>query len=226
MFSHFYFVRFIIVEEEIAILSEIDDEVKQDELFAFIKKYAKLISTLIVACIIGILAYFSWDQRQKKEFEAATQGILTAITGPIDNSVALLEKVANTSTTKISKIADLIYVSNAIKNNPSQLENFEKMSAMMQKYASSGDILLADLATVIYASYSPKPYLELINLLQDACKPNRPYRPVAMELTGIFYLKIQNTQAAIRCFEQIIEDKNTPSDMKNRISVMLAHIKK
>ena len=77
-----------------SIIREINEELKNDRLMEFFKKYKDAILVTVAVAVIGILAYSSWYNRRNQQKEEITNAILEDIQTPTKSSSLLIDALA------------------------------------------------------------------------------------------------------------------------------------
>jgi len=204
-----------------ALIREVDDAVRQDDMFSFWTKYGRLV---LVAVVLALLAFGGWllwknhrtsvAQANSEQFatllksaEAATldQPVydkLIAEGGPGYKSQAEMVKAALAAGKGDDKTAIAAY--DAILNDPDALQPI-KDAALIRKTAVSFDSMKPD---------------QVVAALRGLAAPGNPWFGSAGELTGIAYLKMGRRDLAGEMFASLTRDPTVPDTIKLRAGQM------
>jgi hypothetical protein len=206
-----------------SIIEEINEEVKNDQMLAFLKKNKDAILATIVAIVIGIFAYSSWHSRKNAQMEEITNALLETLQSSVDKDSAIIEKLAEDAPSELKPILAIMKSGKKLYEFKDMLANSEALLSLTQKHGV--DIVWKDLATIICVSYRLKPTEELLKLLEPLAGEGRPFRFTAMEFIAMLYESQANHEKALENLKKIVDNVEAPRSMKRRASMLLNHIK-
>jgi hypothetical protein len=212
------------VSEEInSIIDEINEELKNDQLLAFLKKHKDLIIATVVIIVIGILAYSSWYSRRKQQMAEITNTLVEVLQSPTAERHIIMDKMIEDAPSELIPILTILKLGRNLSRLKDVVENSGALLELSKKRGI--DIVWKDLATIIYVSYGLKTAGELIELLHPLTNDGRPFRFIALEFTAMNYEKLGNHEKAKEILKQIIASSEAPKTLKKRVSILLSHIK-
>ncbi|MDR0677297.1 MAG: hypothetical protein LBF57_01300 [Holosporaceae bacterium] len=209
-------------EEINSILQEINEEIKNDQLLVFIKKYRNAIVSFVVVTVIGILAYSSWHLRKVRKMEGITNALLNIIQKPSSSSNLIVEELAKDAPFELKPILEIIKSGRNLfdfKEIPASSE------ALLELTKKGGvDVVWKDLAIIIYTSYRFKPAEELIKLLEPLTADNRPFRFMAIEFIAMNYEELGKHDKASEYLQKISSNTEAPKTQKKRVAILANYI--
>ena len=210
------------VEEE-ALLREVDDAVRQDELAAFGRRYGLPIGIAVVLLIAGFGGYLFWQHHADEAREKNSEQIVTAL----DDMQANNLQQAQTKLTPV--IAD---------GSPAARSTARLLSAAIAVQDSKPDEAVKMLSAIVADSDAPQPMRDLalvrkvtlqydgmdksqvIAALSQLAVPGNPYFGSAGELTAMAYLEQGKKQEAGKMFAAIAKDSSVGSSIRSRARQM------
>lgn len=211
------------IEDSVAIIEEIDEEIKQDEMVAFVRKHSNAVVGGLVAVIVGIVMYSTWHERRNKKMEDITNALLTIIQNPSSGDNLMLGKLIESAPSELKPILTLIKRGRQVMLGGANEEDLKPILELANR--GGVDIVWRDLAMLIYVSYSSKPSEELIKLLEPLATPERPFKFSAMEFIAMFHMNAGETEKALKCLNDIVNNPESPKTMKERIKTLAQHIR-
>lgn len=209
--------------EENSIFDEINEELKNEQLFAFMKKYHKAILSVVAASVVGIIAYSSWHSRKNRQMEETSLTLLNVLQNPSEKDDMVISELLSQAPAELKPVLSIIRSGKKLMSRAGVEKSMESLLELSQKHGV--DIIWRDLALLIYVSYSVRPADELISLLQPLTSADRPLRFSAIEFTGVIHAKVGNYDEALKNFNVILGSKEAPEHLKQRVSMLVGHIK-
>lgn len=210
--------------EDISIFKEIEEELKQDATYAFVKKHAKEIVLVLAIIVVCIIAYASWHNRRNRQMELITTNLLSILQTPtLVRHDAVLESLSQDAPAELKPIVTLMKYGRKLANSQDTFKNANELLDFAQK--GGIDIVWRDLAVIIYASYNINTSEKLFELLEPLTKVGRPFRLSAIEMIASIYEEEGNIERACEYLKQIVDDVSAPDTMKARISRQLNYLK-
>ena len=205
--------------EEEALLREVDDAVRQDDLVEFGRRFGVPIAILVVLLIAAFGGYLYWQHRQNVELEKNSEQIVTALDQAQANNMQQAD-------------ADLAPV---IKDgSPAARSTARLLSAALAVENSKPDEAVKTLAGIVADPKAPQPMRDLalvrkvtlqfdtmdkskvISTLSQLAVPGNPYFGSAGELTAMAYLEQGKKQEAGKMFAAIAKDKDVAESIRSR----------
>jgi hypothetical protein len=212
------------VSEEInSIIEEINEEIKNDQLLTFLKKYKNAIFTTVAAVVVGILIYSSWYSRKTKQMEEITNVLLEELQSPMKKDSLVIEELLKDAPSELRPILSVMKFGKKLHDFKDMIENSEALLSLTKKHGV--DIVWKDLATIICVSYRLKPTEELIKLLEPLTEKGRPFRFTAIEFIAMNYESLGDHEKARETLEKIVQSNEAPKTAKKRVSMLLSYLK-
>lgn len=207
-----------------SVLKEIEEEVKQEELYKFFQKHQRAIGWGIVLIMVFIFGYSSWYNRRNLEMENATTKLVEILQTPtLRKHDATLAGLLKDAPAEMQPILTLIKSGRKLATLEEVYDNSDVLLALSKR--KNVNIVWRDIAVIIYASYHLASNKELIELLKPLTAEGRPFRLSAFEMIALFQEKEGNHEEACRALEAILADKKTPKTMHKRISMLLNYLR-
>jgi hypothetical protein len=204
------------------IFDEIDEEMKQDRAKAVWLRYGKYLAAAAAAVVLGVGAsqgFSAWKQSQAEAAANAYQQALSA-----EDAVSALQG-------ELAGLSDGYGVLARFRIAAGKAEAGDAAGAEADYLALATDTSLSNLyreaATLLSAMNAPdtaKPS-DLQDRLAPIAEGTSPWRPLALELSAAFDLKIGNRDAALAKLQSIIEMEETPAELRQR-AAQLAEVLK
>ncbi|MDR0632057.1 MAG: hypothetical protein LBF54_02365 [Holosporaceae bacterium] len=210
-------------EEINSIIEEINEEIKNDQLLTFLKKYKNAIFTTVAAVVVGILIYSSWYSRKTKQMEEITNVLLEELQSPMKKDSLVIEELLKDAPSELRPILSVMKFGKKLHDFKDMIENSEALLSLTKKHGV--DIVWKDLATIICVSYRLKPTEELIKLLEPLTEKGRPFRFTAIEFIAMNYESLGDHEKARETLEKIVQSNEAPKTAKKRVSMLLSYLK-
>lgn len=205
-----------------ALLREVDDAVRQDQLLGIWNRFGRWIVGLIV---VGLAAFGGWlywnhhSQQQSGEIaEQAQKAIETAGRGGAPDAKDL-EALAQASQPGYRAMAMLVRAGVAARN-----DDVGSAANLYGKIASDDDLPqpYRDLATVrqVALQFDQLKPAEVIERLKPLAVEGNPWFGSAGEMTAIAYMKMSKKDMAAPLFAAIAKDEKAPETLRSRARQM------
>ena len=210
------------------VFNEVNEELKQDQLFLFFKKYGKIIIAIIILALIGFGFYHFLDSRANKAYESETQTLITILNSDAatkDNA----QKIADLKTLSEEKNLKLSYLVNLfILNAYGEQNQLDQIDVQIENIINDPNApkLYADFAALLKGMNA----LELNDLdqaesyLSVVLHPENPWFFSGTELMGFTYLQKNDPAKAESYFRTLLESPETPNLIRERASQALSVI--
>lgn len=207
-----------------SVLKEIEEEVKQEELYKFFRKHQQAIGWGLLVIVLFIFGYSSWYNRRNREMESATTTLVEILQTPtLRKHDATLAGLLRDAPAEMKPILTLIKSGRKLASLEEVYDNSDALLALSRN--QNVHVVWRDIAVIICASYHLASNKELIDMLKPLTAEGRPFRLSALEMMAIFYEKEGNHEEAFRCLESILADKKTPNTMHKRIGMLLNYLR-
>ncbi|MDR2724362.1 MAG: hypothetical protein LBB25_04150 [Holosporaceae bacterium] len=206
-----------------SIIEEINEELKNDQLLAFLKKHKNIVLVTISISVIGILAYSSWYIRKMEQKEEITNALLNELQFSTRKDSSIIDGLIENAPAELKPFLLIIKSGKQLSDFKDMLKNADALLSLPKKHGV--DQMWKDLAVIIYVSYRLKSADELIKLLEPLAEKNRPFRFTALELLAMNYKTQGDYDKAQENLKKIIKDNEAPNTMKKRVGLLLSHMK-
>ena len=202
-----------------AVLQEVDEAVRKDDLKLWWNRYGTLVVAGAVAVVVAVAGTVGWrqyDAGQRAAASAAYSMALAKIGPDVAAARAELEKQATDAREPYRSLAALIVA----QLQPTPEEQVAALSAVAAKLTVPE---LADLAKVIAALKSvdtPKAD-EMAAKLDSLAGPDRPFRISVREVQALAAVRKGDAKRARELWGEIAKDPGTPQGAAQRASAML-----
>ena len=210
-------------DDNFAMFEEINEELKHDKMVAFVRQNSKMIVSVLVAIVLGIIIYSTWQDRQKRKMEDITNALLTVVQNPSSKDDLMLGKLLESAPAELRPVLMLMKSGKQLMMGESPEKTLQPILDLANRRGV--DLIWRDLALLIYASYSTKPSQELIKMLEPLTENKRPFRFTAMEFIAMAYINDGKSETAIEYLEKILNNSEAPKSMKERIAVLSQYVK-
>jgi len=204
------------------IFDEVSEELKQDQLIQFWKKYSKYFISIALVLIISFLGYFFYNQWKQKMLENSSSQYFSAIkkleNKEFESSLEDFSKGVNENN-RGYKILSLFGLAEA---------NFKlgKINEMILNYETiynnqDIDIYYRDLARLLTVmKNNTRPFDEQINILQPILNSPSKLQLLASELKILLMIKFNKIDDAKESIDQLLSRSEISSEQKNRLDLI------
>lgn len=202
---------------------EINEELKHDQMVAFVRQNLKMIVSILVTVILGIIIYSTWQDRQKRKMEDITNALLTVVQNPSSKDERMLGKLLESAPAELRPVLMLMKSGKQLMMGESAEKTLQPILDLSNRRGV--DIIWRDLAVLIYASYSTKSSQELVKMLEPLTEEKRPFRFSAMEFIAMAYINDGKGETAVEYLEKILNNNEAPKSMRERITILSQYVK-
>lgn len=209
--------------EEEALLREVDDAVRQDDLVSFGQRYGRQLALAAAVLVLGFGGFLFWQSRQ----EAALNGESEAVIAALDQAQAGNFAAAGTAASGLvgqgaegpAASARLIAAGAAVEQGQTE-EAVKQLGALAAD--GSAPQAMRDLATLrlVALQYDRMDRGQVIARLGPLAKPDNPWFGSAGELVAMAYLDQGKRAEAGSLFSQIARDEAVPDPIRSRARQM------
>ena len=204
------------------IFDEVSEELKQDQLIQFWKKYSKYFISIALVLIISFLGYFFYNQWKQKMLENSSSQYFSAIkkleNKEFESSLEDFSKGVNENN-RGYKILSLFGLAEA---------NFKlgKINEMILNYETiynnqDIDIYYRDLARLLTVmKNNTRPFDEQVNILQPILNSPSKLQLLASELKILLMINFNKIDDAKKSIDQLLSRSEISSEQKNRLDLI------
>ena len=204
------------------IFDEVSEELKQDQLIQFWKKYSKYFISIALVLIISFLGYFFYNQWKQKMLENSSSQYFSAIkkleNKEFESSLEDFSKGINENN-RGYKILSLFGLAEA---------NFKlgKINEMILNYETiynnqDIDIYYRDLARLLTVmKNNTRPFDEQINILQPILNSPSKLQLLASELKILLMIQFNKLDDAKESIDQLLSRSEISFEQKNRLDLI------
>lgn len=213
------------------IFEEVNEEVRQEKILAFWKKWSPYIAATVVGVLFVSLVYIGWDyyraQARSQLAHKYTKALMLGSEGRLDESQKLLQELQNKSGSQYGTLARLSEALVAIKESREQDAVRIYNDVSKDKSVESS---LRNFAALQSAKYLLKEgkldesKMILSALTKLGNEGNAAWRPMAMELEGILLMKQGKPEEAYKVFYNLSFSKTISPNMQNRVTIMKSYL--
>lgn len=204
-----------------ALLREVDDAVRQDDLVSFWRTYGKLLAAAVVLGLAAFGGWLLWQNQQVKAAEARSvelSNLLKAAQGATLDQPVYNRLVADGGPGYRAQ-AELIKAALAAGrgDDKTATETYQAVIGDAGALAPMKDAALLRKTALGFDSMTPE---AVVAALKDLAVPGNPWFGSAGELTAIAYLKMGRRDQAGQLFATISRDPPVPESIKLRAGQM------
>lgn len=204
-------------------LREVDDALREDQVFTALQKYGKPVGAAIAAGLLGLAGWLWYDNH--KASTSGEQG--EVLTKALDNIEARNLKAATDEVAPLAKDGTDGYRAAARMLSAGVLVEQGKTAEAAKAFAAiaaDGDAPQAyrDLATIreVSLTFDQIGPAKVVERLKPLAVPGNPWFGSAGELVAMAYVKQGNNELAGALFAQIAKDKTVPDSLRRRTRQM------
>lgn len=209
----------IAAAQDEALLREVDDAVRQDDMAEFGRRYGRPVLGVVVGGLALFGGYLWWDARQEAAMEASSEKLVSAMdqidAGNLQSARESLDAVAagdNAGT----RAAALVLQGGALAQRgdlAGAAEAFGKVATDTGAPKAYRDLALVRQVEVQFDTMNPA---EVIARLKPIAVPGQPFFGRAGELVAMAYLEQGKQKEAGALFGQIARDEDVPETLRSR----------
>ncbi len=207
------------------LMTEIEDDLRGEELEKIWKKYGNVIIGAAIAMVIAVGGWQLWrqDVEQKKvelaqQYESATKLLQD---GKFDEAMTAYAAIADKKGQGYGALAQLQTATLALRKNdlPGTLAAYKSLAA-----DDKADPLFRDLATVLRVMHGldTENPVELEAALRPLLDPSNPFATSATELTALLAYKQGDSARAQKLVEGLAADPKAPAGLRQRAEELAA----
>ncbi len=204
-----------------ALIREVDDAVRQDDLLHFWQRWGKAVIVLVV---LGLMAFGGWLLWQNHRHSQADQAgeqlsvLLKAAQGaPLD--AQLLDTLRKSGFGGQTAAANTLKagLTSGAGDTKTAIAEFDAIIADKSAPQAYRDLALLR-RTIL--TFDATPPAKVIEALAPLAQPGKPFFGSAAEVTAAAQLKLNQTKAAANTYAEITRDKTAPVNIRVRAAQM------
>jgi hypothetical protein len=200
-------------------IDEVNEELKRDRLFAFMRKWA-WVAVLAVVLIVGGAAFNEWRKAQN---EARAQAFGDAIVAALESPESDAQRTALS----------------AIEAEGDRAGILNLLMAAIALQAEDREAAMAALATVEDNAELPRSYRQIAalkrviiggnaipmdqreNILNGLATPGQPFRPLALEQLALLALEAGDRETALDRALALLQEPDVTQGLRRRVSQLI-----
>lgn len=204
--------------EKDALLREVDEAVRQDEVGTIVRKHGWKIGGGLALALAAFGGWLFWTDRQEARLEEKSEQLVTAL----DQLDAGQIEAADKQLADLSQGSSATAVSARLTRAAIALRQNRRQDAvnLLESIASDADAPRAyrDLATirVVAVQFDQMQPQQVIDRLKPLATPGNPWFGSAGELVAMAYLAQGKEELAGPLFAAIAKDENVPQTLRSR----------
>lgn len=209
--------------EEEALLREVDDAVRQDDLASFGKRYGRQLVIGIAVLVVGFGGYLFWESRQHASLEDESNAVIVSLdnaqAGNLASAVTGASSLIGQGADGPESSARLIAAGAAVEQN--NLPEAEKqLSAIANDTAAPQ--AMRDLASIrlVALKFDEMDKGQVVSRLAPLAKPDNPWFGSAGELVAMAYLDQGKKAEAGKLFSTLANTVTVPEPIRARARQM------
>lgn len=205
--------------EEEALLREVDEAVRQDDLASFGQRYGRTLAIGAGVLILGFGGFLFWQDRQDAARERQSETIITALdqmqAGNLPAAASGVEAVAQDGAPGPNASARLLQAGAAMAQG-NAADAAARLTALSQD--GSAPQPLRDLARIrlVAMQFDSMDKAQVISQLGPLARPDNPWFASAGELVAMAYLEQGKRAEAGRLFAEISKSTTAPESVRSR----------
>ncbi len=207
------------------LMSEIEEDLRDEEIAKIWKQYGNLIIAVIVVGIVSVIGWQLWKQNQDakqaeltRQYEVASNLVRD---GKFDEAMTAYAAVADKHSGGLAALSQLQKAALAIEKGDSAgaLATYKAL-----ENDASADALFRDLAAVFYTLHAidTENALQLEANLKPLLDPANPLRHSALELTALLAGKQGDVARGLKIAEELSADPKAPQGVRQRAEELAA----
>ena len=203
------------------LFSEIDEDLRRDQLKKLWDRYSLHFIALIVLIVVGVGGWRAYQYFENQKAEAAGKAFeaAVALTDPAQAQAAF-DKIASSNAQGYGALARLHAAAEAAKQDSKKgVAAFDAIANDRNAAASIREIARLRAAGLMLDT---APYDEIEKRLSDEASGTHTFRHSARELLALSAWRAKNTDAARRWLDMIGDDPQSPATLRRRAEALLA----
>lgn len=205
-------------------IDEVNEELKRDRLFAFMRRYG----WILILLVLGVVGGAAWNEWSKAQATARAQALGDSIvaalepTDPAERRAGLARLAAEQSTVAAhAGLLNLLLAAEALEAG----ERTQALAALAQVADDAALPVsyrhLATLKRVIAATESDIPLADRQALLAPLAAPGAPFRPLALEQQALLRLEAGDRAGALTDLSALLQEAEVSPILRARIEQVI-----
>lgn len=204
-----------------AFIMEVDEEVKNENLKAFWKKYGLFIVLFVALVLSATVSFETIKNWRENQFKAKTDAYIAAnYQQTAQEMIAALEKIAVGNNGIYSELARIQIADLLLQENKT-----EEAIAMLQTLATNDELnpRIKNLAAIKLAAQKidSATRSEIESLLTPVVAADDSWTPIAQEYIALAAVKEGDVETARNLYKTILQNGQISEEFKNRVQDML-----
>jgi hypothetical protein len=210
--------------ERDALMREVDEELRRDQLKKMWDEYGTYILAGAVAVLLGVGGYKWWEGRKAAAAERAgaqfEQALELATTGKSDEAQKLLKSIGSSGSAGYAMLSELALAGQAVKAGNAEAA----IAAYEAAAARASDPTVKDFARLqsVSLKIDSADFTEVQNRLNDLVADKNPWRYMARELVGISAVRAGRLDDARNMLAPLAADPRAPAAVRERAGALMA----
>jgi len=198
---------------------EVDENLRRDQMAARAKRFAGVAIAAVVLFLGAVAAFLYWQDRQRKQAEAATEQLRLTLQDVGANKMAAapaqLDALRKSDSDGVTAVAGLSRAALALQQGNRKLAatTYAEMAANEELAKPFRDLALVRGTALDYDTLKPD---EVIARLQPLATPGQPFFGSAGEMVGMALIAKGQKSAAAQLFAKMAADPSVPDTLRTR----------
>ena len=198
---------------------EVDENLRRDQMAARAKRFAGVAIAAVVLFLVAVAAYLYWQDRQRKQAEAATEQLTLTLQDVGANKMAAapaqLDALRQADSDGVTALAGLSRAALALQQGNRKLAaaTYAEIAANEELAKPFRDLALVRGTALDYDTIKPD---EVIARLQPLAVPGQPFFGSAGEMVGMALIAKGQKPAAAQLFAKMAADPAVPDTLRTR----------
>jgi hypothetical protein len=206
-------------KQQDALLREVDDAYRQDQLTRFAKNHGTKVGVAVIAGLLAFGGYLLWSDHREKAKEETSEEIVKSLdqleAGNFTTATKDFAEIQKEGIPGAAAVAKLARAAIALQQNRqadavSIYGEIASDGAMPEPYR---DLALVRQTSLNYEKMKPG---DVVTKMKPLAKPGSPFFGSAGELLGAAYLDLGKPELAGPLFAQIAKDTDVPATLRSR----------
>ena len=213
----------IAAAQDEALLREVDEAVRQDDMAEFGKKYGRPLLGAVIGGLALFGGYLWWDGRQEAAMEASSEKLVSAMdqidAGNIKSGGDALKELASGDNVGTRSAALVLQGAILMQqgDKPGAAKLFGQLATDSEAPQAYRDLALVRQVEAQYDTMKPE---EVISRLKSLAVPDNAFFGRAGELVAFAYLEQNKKKDAGALFSAISKSEDVPETMRSRARQM------
>ena len=198
---------------------EVDENLRRDQMAARAKRFGGVAIAAVLLFLIAVAAYLYWQERQRKQAEAATEQLTLTLQDVGANRMAAapaqLDALRQSDAEGVKAVAGLSRAALTLQQGDRKLAAtvYAEIAANDELAKPFRDLALVRGTALDYDALKPD---EVIARLQPLATPGQPFFGSAGEMVGMALIAKGQKPAAAQLFAKIAADASVPDSLRTR----------